>query len=330
MRSAFKFLFWIVATLTILWSGYWLTAAFVIKSKILLALNQSTPTASLSLGQIEVSGFPSKFDVELRDFSIQHNDEISWSTSGARLTAASIDPTMLDIDMSRPHAIRGRWGEMILDTERAQIIALFGKTAALPLQDLRVAFDQLSLEHAEGMELTAEKLIAVVKNRTGEDPGVFLVETEITGTDISKIVPDLPAGYQRLGPLTAVFDTFFTAGLTLGDTSMPLPDFRGLVLHKMSTGFGESNITLEGKLQWAPNGTVSGEVNLEVTNWRSLLKLAKDMGKTDAEGEQVFSEMLADVEAISGKPGTLQLPLTIRNGAITYGMLTLGLIPPIR
>lgn len=330
MRIVVKIFFWCVATVAVLWSAYWFTAASVIKNKISLAVNQSKPSPYLSLDSVEVSGFPSEFDVELRNFSLKHDNEFSWSTPAARLTAASLDPTQVDIDISRPHAIAGSWGDMMLNTERAQIIALFGKTSSLPLQDLRVALEAPTLDHATGMSVATEKLIAIIKNRPGEDPGVFLVETEITGADISKILPDLPSRYQRLGPVTAMFDAFFTAGWTPGDTSAPFPDFRGIVLQKMSVGFGESDITLEGKLQLNPNGTVSGEVNLGVTNWRSLLTLAKEMSKIDAEGEKIFGEMLSDVEALSGKPGTLKLPLTIRNGTITYGMLTLGLIPPIR
>ena len=330
MRRMAYILGFVLATAAVLWSGYWFMAATALKSNIELALNSENETSYVALEAVEVSGFPSEFDIQLSGLSAQIRDDLKWSTPSARIVAASADPTRFDIDMSRPHAIGGRWGDITLDTERAQIIALFGKTQALPLQDLRVALENPTLEHSEGMGLAAEKLIAVIKNRAGEDPGVFLVETEITGANISKLLPDLPEGYQRLGPVTAVFDTFFTAGWTPGDTSAPMPEFRGVVLQKMSLGFGESDITLEGKLQLNPNGTVTGEVNLAITNWRSLLKLARVMGKTDAEGEQIFGEMLADVEALNGKPGTLEVPLSIRNGAITYGMLTLGLIPPIR
>lgn len=316
--------------IAILYSGYWFFAASFIKTRIDLALSQETPIARLDLGEITVTGFPKNFDVNLRDLSVTHDTSFHWSTSEARLSAASLDPTRLDIDLSRPHAIGGRWGDVVLDTERAQVIALFGKTAQLPLQDLRFALESAKLSHASGQGLAAEKVISVIRNREGEDPGVYRIETEITGADISKILPDLPVIYHRLGPVVGVADVFFTSGWSVGDLTASLPAFRGAILQKLSASFGNSDLSLDGTLQVSPDANISGEVTLTITKWRELLQLAKLIGKIDEDGQEIFAEMLAEVESLSGKPGTLELPLVIKNGAITYGIFTLGVIPPIR
>ena len=317
----------VVATL---WSAYWVVAASFIKDKIEVAFFRGAPGLEMSLEDASVSGFPSTFDVELKNVSIASREGFTWSTPGASLMAASLDPTRIDIDLSQPQAIGGRWGEMTLKTTEAKVIALFGKTSQLPLQDLRFALGGFDLTHANGNGLTAEKVIAVIKNREGEDPGVYRVETEVTGADISRLLPGLPKEYQRLGPVVAVLDAFYTSGWDVEAARGSVPTFRGAILQQAKAGFGNSDLTLTGKLQLDPENTISGEVTLTVTNWRDLLGLARATGKIDAEAEQVFADMLADVEALSGKPGTLELALSIRKGSITYGILTLGLIPPLR
>lgn len=330
MHRLLSICFYSIIAIGILFSGYWFAAASFIQTKIELALSQETSTSSLNLSEVTVTGFPRYFDVDVRDFSARQDDVFSWSTPGARITAASLDPTRLDIDLSRPHAIGGRWGDMVLDTERAQVIALFGKTTLLPLQDLRFALEGAKLGHSNGLGLAAEKIIAVIKNREGEDPGVYSVETEITGTDITKIFPELPNNYRRLGPIRGSANIFFTSGWAAGDLTASLPVFRGAILEKLSASIGNSELNLNGTLQINPDSSVSGNVTLTITQWRELLNLAKLVGKIDGEGKEVFAEILSEVEALSGKPGTLELPLVIKNGAVTYGVFTLGVIPPIR
>ena len=276
--------------IAILYSGYWFFAASFIKTRINLALSQETSITKLDLGEITVTGFPRNFDINVRDFSVNHDVSFHWSTPGARLTAASLDPTKLDIDLSRPHAIGGRWGDMVLETARAQVIALFGKTYPLPLQDLRFALEGAKLSHANGLGLAAEKIIAVIKNRAGEDPGVYRIETEITGADFSKILPDNPQSYHRFGPIVGVADVFFTSGWSAGDLTAPLPAFRGATLQKLSASFGNSDLNLDGTLQISSDGTVSGEVTVTISQWRELLTFAKFIGKIDEDGEEIFSE----------------------------------------
>ena len=320
----------LAVTVATLWSAYWVVAASFIENKIELAFSKGAPGLELKLEDASVSGFPSTFDVELKNVSIGSRDGFSWSTPGATLTAASLDPTRIDIDLSQPQAIGGRWGAMSLKTTEAQVIALFGKTAQLPLQDLRLALGGVGLSHANGNDFAAEKVVAVIKNRAGADPGIYHVEAEATGANISGLFPGLPSAYQRLGPITAAGDVFYTAGWDAEAIRGSAPKFRGAIFERASVSFGNSDIELGGQLRVDPEGTLSGEVKLTVTNWREILGLAKAMGKIDAETEQIFSDMLADVEALNGKPGTLELPLTIRKGTVTYGILTLGLIPPIR
>jgi hypothetical protein len=219
---------------------------------------------------------------------------------------------------------------LTLRTTEAQVIALFGQTVQLPLQDLRLALSGMDVTHESQAGFAAEKVIAVITNREGEDAGVYRLETEVTGADLSRLVSWLPGGYTRLGSVSAVVDAFFTSGWEAGALRGEAPSFRGAIIQRASAGFGTSDLSLEGQLLLDPEGTLSGEVTLTVTNWRDLVALAQDLGKIDAETAQIAADMLSDVEALRGKPGTLEMPLTIRKGSVTYGILTLGLIPPIR
>lgn len=330
MQRLLKFSSYLLIAISVIYSVYWFATASIIEKKFGLAFEEITSGAAVSLGNVEVTGYPKEFDVMLQDFSVNVENTISWSTPEIHLVAASLNPTRLGLDLSRPHAIGGRWGDMTVDTERAQIIALFSRTTALLLHDLRFALEGAVLEHTQGFGVSAEKVIAVLKYLEGAESGVYRLETEITGANISKIVSNLPEGHARLGPIVGVVDVVFTSPWSAGGLTSELPVFRGALLHKLTAGIGSSDLALTGKLHINADATVSGQVTLTVTKWRELLTLAKKMGKIDAEGEEIFAEMLTEVEKLSGQPETLELPLIIKNGAVTYGVFTLGLVPPIR
>lgn len=312
-----------------LWGGYWMYAASMIEEKIELALGFGDTGPQTKVEHVSVTGFPTKFDIALNGISAKTAQGFTWTTPLARFVTASYDPSRIDIDLSQPHAIGGSWGEFTLTTSAARIIALLNRDAQFALADLRFALESPALGKNGKAFSSAEKIIAVSKVNEDEGPNVFQVETEITGMDIASLIEGLPERYARLGPVQGVADVYFSKPWDISVATASAPSYTGAVLRRARANFGESTLTLSGKLALNTDGKLSGQVTAIIDNWRPLLDVPLEMGRIDAEARDIIAEMLAEVEALDGKVGQLTLPLTIQDGRVTYGMLTLGLIPPL-
>lgn len=319
-----------VAAAASLWGGYWTYAASTIEDKIELALGLDHSDPHTKVENVSVSGFPSKFDIQLTGISTTTAQGITWATPLARLVMASYDPSRIDIDLSQPHAIGGSWGEFALTTEGARIIALLNPDAQFALADLRFALESPALLKEGKAFSRAEKIIAVSTLNGAEGPNVFQVETEFTGVDLANLIEGLPDRYSRLGPVQGLVDVYFSKPWDLSVATGSAPSYTGAVLRRARATFGESTLTLSGKLALNADGKVTGQVTAVIDDWRPLLDVPLEMGRIDAETRDIIAEMLTDVEALNGTIGQLTLPLTIQEGRVTYGMLTLGVIPPLK
>jgi hypothetical protein len=105
------------------------------------------------------------------------------------------------------------------------------------------------------------------------------------------------------------------------------PQLQALLLHEALINYGETSILLNGKLAVNELGALNGNINFTVQNWKPLFSLAKDMGYVEPELEDFFYSILINLANQDGSEDSLTIPLAIANNAVSYGALTLGVLP---
>jgi len=105
------------------------------------------------------------------------------------------------------------------------------------------------------------------------------------------------------------------------------PQLQTLHLHEALINYGETSVLLNGKLAVNELGALNGNINFTVQNWKPLFSLAKDMGYVEPELEDFFYSILINLANQDGSEDSLTIPLAIANNAVSYGALTLGVLP---
>ncbi|HSG55364.1 MAG TPA: DUF2125 domain-containing protein, partial [Paracoccaceae bacterium] len=82
-----------------------------------------------------------------------------------------------------------------------------------------------------------------------------------------------------------------------------------------------------GLLDVAPDGEVSGRIDLKAVNWRRMLEIARATGLVPQATAQTYENALEILAGLSGDPDTLDLPVTFRNGRFSVGPIPFGPAP---
>jgi hypothetical protein len=94
-------------------------------------------------------------------------------------------------------------------------------------------------------------------------------------------------------------------------------------------GYAVEGLSLQasGRLAVDERGRLDGRVTLRAENWRSLVERARAAGLLPALLTDVLENALALAAGRDGRAETLDIPLTLDEGQIRYGLIPLGTAP---
>jgi len=92
--------------------------------------------------------------------------------------------------------------------------------------------------------------------------------------------------------------------------------------------FDEVDLRATGELELDAAGYLSGPVTLVVTGWPALLQRLTAAGMVDANQAGFLRPMLAGM-ADPETPEQIELSLSLRDGVLAVGPVTLARIPPL-
>jgi hypothetical protein len=76
-----------------------------------------------------------------------------------------------------------------------------------------------------------------------------------------------------------------------------------------------------------PDGVPDGRITLKITNWRDLLRVARNAGLLPEPLMPTIERAFEILAGLSGPPDTLDAPLTFANGIVSFGPVPLGPAP---
>lgn len=312
------------------WGGAWAALAYGVRQSVdqaVRAVQQEGMSAGFSDAAID--GFPNRLALTLADLSMGNGDAILWSTQSARVEADVTRPNQLVLDLSQPHRLSGAFGAWSLDTEEAGVMALFAPRLDVPLADLQLAARALRLSGPEISDITLAALAGRV-NDGGIVDGVYAVSLEMQDLDVAALLGQLPAEYHVIPRVALTGDVVFDRAWDRGLFVQGYPALRGVNIAQAALGFGASTLAASGQLVMEPSGRLSGALALTVTQWRPLFHLARDLGFVEPGLEEFLIAALEGLAMANNNPDDLTIPLTLRDGLVSFGALTLGMIPAPR
>lgn len=345
-----RFLLVLVAIAAAAWSGYWVIGARALDRGAEAARAAAEARGLIARYDVEVRGFPNRFDLTLRDVALgdprqglgwsapffqifalgyrPHHVIAVWPTE-QRLTIAGVDLPVTAADMRASVVLRP---EGALPLDRAVFVAEAVEAgppgAGLAADSLRVALraangveggdasgdpdDDAGAAYDLAVEATPLRLPAAMMAalRAGPSPGLSMPG------DVGLVRLDATLTLDR--PL----DRF------LGDGRPPA--LRAITLHEARIAWGDLTIIARGRIDVGRDGVPTGRIDTETEGWRALPPLAVLAGLVRAEVAPTVATALETLATARAPSSTLHLPLVLDRGRMSFGPIPLGPAPRLR
>ncbi|MDB4169444.1 DUF2125 domain-containing protein [Planktomarina sp.] len=310
-----------------IWTGYWTALAYAIERGI--ALTSGDPQISGNAAQFQVAsitGYPQSFSIGITEIEIGTKDSFTWATQEILVEAKSYQPNRINLDLSDPHSISGSIGSLEINTELADLSVFFKPNLQLSLGNLEALFKNLVLSF-DGL---ADAKIETMSARIDASPNTeknYRLTAQIENLDLSDILVGLGSDYQTFQNISLSAEVELSQPLDRLAIATGSPQLQILLLREALINYGETSVLLDAKLVLNKLGTLNGNMNFTVQNWKNLFGLAKNLGYVEPDLEEFFYSILINLASQDGSEDTLTIPLAITNNTVSYGALTLGVLP---
>jgi len=310
-----------------IWTGYWTAFAYAIERGISLA--SQNPQISGTAAQFEVAsvtGYPQNFAIGITEIEIRAKDRFTWATQEVLVEAKSYQPNRINVDLSDPHSISGSIGSLGIDAELADLSVFFKPNLQLSLGNLDANFQNviLSFEGIAGAEM--ETMSAHISASANTETS-YQVTAQIQNLNLSNMLVGLGKDYQEIQNISLSAEAQLSQPLDRLTMASGAPQLQMLLLHEALINYGNISVLLDAKLVSNEAGALNGNVNLTVQNWKTLFSLVKRLGYIEPDLEEFFFTILVNLAIEGGSEDSLTIPLTITNNTISFGALTLGVLP---
>ena len=294
-----------------------------------ISLASDNPQVSGSEVRFEVAsvtGYPKNFTIGITEIEIGAKDKFTWATQEVLVEAKSYQPNRINVDLSEPHSISGSLGSLGIDAKLADLSVLFKPNLQLSLGSLEALFKNLTLSFKGLPDVEVETMSARLDASPNTEKN-YQVIAQIEKLNLSNLMIGTGSDFQIVQNISLSAEVELSRPLDRLAIANGSPQLQTLHLHEALINYGETSVLLNGKLAVNELGALNGNINFTVQNWKPLFGLAKDMGYVEPELEDFFYSILINLANQDGSEESLTIPLAIANNAVSYGALTLGVLP---
>jgi len=294
-----------------------------------ISLASENPQVSGSEVRFEVAsvtGYPKNFTIGITEIELGAKDRFTWATQEVLVEAKSYQPNRINVDLSKPHSISGSLGSLEIDAELADLSVLFKPNLQLSLGSLEALFKNLTLSF-EGLPDAEVETMSARLDASPNTEKNYQLTAQIENLDLSNILVGLGSDYQTFQNISLSAEAELSQPLDRLTMASGAPQLQMLLLREALINYGDVSILLDAKLVSNEAEALNGNINLTVQNWKTLFSLVKNLGYVEPDLEEFFYTILVNLAIQGGSEDTLTMPLTINNNTISFGALTLGVLP---
>ena len=294
-----------------------------------ISLASENPQVSGSEVRFEVAsvtGYPKNFTIGITEIELGAKDSFTWATQEVLVEAKSYQPNRINVDLSKPHSISGSLGSLEIDAELADLSVLFKPNLQLSLGSLEALFKNLTLSF-EGLPDAEVETMSARLDASPNTEKNYQLTAQIENLDLSNILVGLGSDYQTFQNISLSAEAELSQPLDRLTMASGAPQLQMLLLREALINYGDISVLLDAKLVSNEAEALNGNINLTVQNWETLFSLVKNLGYVEPDLEEFFYTILVNLAIQGGSEDTLTMPLTINNNTISFGALTLGVLP---
>ena len=304
----------VVLVLSGLWFGYWAIAARGLQAGVTGWLQAvQADGAAVGWSDVQVQGFPNRFDLTISDPVIGVPDRAQWRAGFFQMLALSYAPYRLIAVWPNRQTLTLSGQTLTLDTEQTRASVQFRPVPSLPLDHAELVADRGILTSSPGWSLAFDQVRFATRLRPD------LVNGHQLGLDVTGLAPPaaLRAAIRAAEPMPETVEKMH-ADITV-QTDVPLdrnafgaagPHITTLDITDIRAQWGSVGVAITGNLTRNAAGRGEGALTLRLTDWRSLVALLRAAGALDGMTETTLTRALEVLETLDPDPATLEVPIT--------------------
>jgi len=283
------------------------------------------------IANIEVKGFPNRFDTTLTEVRLADPDTgVAWTAPFVQFLALAYKPHQVIAVLPNEHRVSTPLQTLMVSNERARGSIFFEPSPSLPLDRSTIVFDRLKVVSSLGWDMALEQgrfATEAVPARAN----AHRIGAEITGLRPSTGTKNLldPSGIlpERIDRLRVDAALVFTGPWDRSAIEVALPQITEIDLDDLSAVWGTVTFRAAGQLSVDDTGMPSGEITVKAVEWRRLLEMVVNTGLVAEPLAPTIESALELLAALGGPPDTIDVTLTFTRGQVLLGPIPLGLAP---
>jgi hypothetical protein len=326
-----RFITIIVFALAALWGGWWFVGSTAEQRAVTAFFARQTAEGRVATySGLAVEGFPSRFDLTVNDIALGDPAAgVTWRAPFAQLLALSYNPYHFIAALPHQQTLTTPDGTITVTSDEMRASLSFVPGLAFALDEIVVVTDKLGLTSSAGWGGTMDQFRFATRQmpdrRFAHEIGVEADRLTLSPAFKAQLDPngELPATIEQIHLDAAAG---FSAALDR-HAARTKPRLTDLTIKESHLTWGDMVLSATGKLTFAADGTPEGRIDLRAKNWRAMIGAAAALGLIRPEMAPTWQNMLDTLAKSGGDPTTVDLPLEINKGWMSFGPLPLGPVP---
>ncbi|APX89259.1 hypothetical protein BV394_05615 [Brevirhabdus pacifica] len=329
-----------------LWGGYWFVGASALESSTQAWLQQRRAEGWQADAQVDVRGFPNRFDLTLDKPAMADPDTgVAWAAPFFQLLAMSWQPNHVIAIWPDTQTIQTPLSRLTVNTEKMQGSLVFDADSDLALGRSVIEIDRMALTAEQGWTAdldSAQFSVRRIEEGQADAPGAAKAQgagpaatyqIDLDADDL-RLPPQAvaaldPSGRlpERIGTLSLKASVGFDRPWDRRAIEDSRPQPRRINLTGVRANWGQLDLRAAGDLEVDAEGIPEGRVTVKAQNWREILALAVNAGTVPRGMAGTIESVLGMLAGSTGDTNTLDVPITFAGGRMMFGPIPLGMAP---
>ncbi|MFL4470300.1 DUF2125 domain-containing protein [Tateyamaria armeniaca] len=320
-----------VAVACLAWCAWWWSASAALQNATSAWFDAREAEGwQAELGRVTGGGFPFTLQANLADIAVADPDAgLAIQTAALKIDAPAHWPGDVTVTLDDgPILIASPQGRSTLTMQDGVMALNLHPGAALELEALGWTSAAWRVENAGGVQMQADTLTLTMTQTSGATYDFVARANAFAPGDATRARLRLSEAFPRaFDSLTMRATATFDRPLDRGALDAARPQPRRIALHLAEARWGDLNLNFAADLTVDPAGIPDGTMSVQAENWRTMLDFAQVSGTLPPAMRERAEGILRVLAEASGNPDTLDVDLTMRDGAIYLGFLPIAPAP---
>jgi len=323
----------IILLLSFLWGGYWYVGANRLETELAGWFDaRRTEGWQADYAKITTRGFPNRFDTTINGIALADPETgWAWTASFFQILSLSYNPGHVIAIWPHAHTLATPNQSITIASDDMRGSVVFSSVKNLELDRSQFVVTEPRLSSTGGWTLEATELRFAT--RTNEDyPFAHHIGLEAVNLDPGGWFDTLVSGYdlpQTLQEFRLDATASFSKPWDRSAIEVARPQPRHVDLTIARAAWGDLLIQAAGAVDIDSEGTPTGEMTLQVRNWRTMVDMLVTAEALPQELRSTVEGALEALAGLSGNPDYIDVTLSFRAGLMMVGLVPVGTAPKL-